>query len=250
LRGPFNNFFFPFAFRFSLPGLASHGFMLLGLPRQPCRKAKILLGNYVGPSCKSVKNICHAKANTNLAIDTHRFSVIELASFVDLTPWHRFGFSAANAAILEAVEGYSVIHIIDLSLTHCMQIPTLIDAIASRHEVPPLLKLTVAAAEDDIPPMLDLSYEEMGLKLVNFARSKNVMMEFRVSPSSYKDGFATLIEQLRMQQHLVYSESGDDKALVVNCHMMLHYILEESFKSCYAFESSSLERCFWNRFGA
>jgi hypothetical protein len=33
--GPFNNFFFPFAFRFSLPGLASHGFVLLGLPRWP-----------------------------------------------------------------------------------------------------------------------------------------------------------------------------------------------------------------------
>jgi hypothetical protein len=257
LGGPFNNFFFPFAFRFSLPGLASHGFVLLGLPRQPCRKAKILLGNYVGPPCKSVKkrcksvkNIRHANANTNLAIDTHRFSVIELASFVDLTPWHRFGFSTANAAILEAVEGYSVIHIVDLSLTHCMQIPTLIDAIASRHEVLPLLKLIVAAAEDDIPPMLELSYKELGLKLVNFVRSKNVMMEFRVSPSGYKDGFATLIEQLRMQQHLVYSESGGGEALVVNCHMMLHYILEESFESCYAFESSSLEQCFWNRFGA
>jgi hypothetical protein len=191
-------------------------------------------------SCK-LQLAAMANANTNLAIDTHRFSVIELASFVDLTPWHRFGFSAANAAILEAVEGYSVIHIVDLSLTHCMQIPTLIDAIASRHEVPPLLKLTVAAAEDDIPPMLDLSYEELGSKLVNFARSKNVMMEFRVSPSSYKDGFATLIEQLRMQ-HLVYSESGE--ALVVNCHMMLHYIPEESFESCYAFESSSLRTMF------
>ena len=169
---------------------------------------------------------------------------------MDLTPWHRFGFSAANAAILEAVEGYSVIHIVDLSLTHCMQIPTLINAIASRHEVPPLLKLTVAAVEDDIPPMLDLSYEELGSKLVNFARSKNVMIEFRVSPSSYKDGFATLIEQLRMQQHLVYSKSGGGEALVVNCHMMLHYIPEESFESCYAFKSSSLERCFWNCFGA
>lgn len=191
-------------------------------------------------SCK-LQLAAMANANTNLAIDTHRFSVIELASFVDLTPWHRFGFTAANAAILDAVEGYSVIHIVDLSLTHCMQIPTLIDAIANRHEVPPLVKLTVATAVDDIPPTLDLSYEELGSKLVNFARSKNVMMEFRVTPSSYKDGFAALIEQLRVQQHLEYADQsggGASEALVVNCHMMLHYIPEESFESCYAFESN------------
>ncbi|CBI33711.3 unnamed protein product, partial [Vitis vinifera] len=37
-----------------------------------------------------------ANAHANLAINTHKFSVIELASFVDLTPWHRFGFAAAN----------------------------------------------------------------------------------------------------------------------------------------------------------
>ncbi|GAV58722.1 GRAS domain-containing protein [Cephalotus follicularis] len=184
-----------------------------------------------------------ANAHCNLAVNTHNFSVIELASFVDLTPWHRFGFTAANAAILEAVEGYSVIHIVDLSLTHCMQIPTLIDAIANRLEGPPLVKLTIAGAIDDVPPKLDLSYEELGSKLINFARSRNVLLEFRLIPSSYADGFSSLIEQLRLQ-HLVYSESGE--ALVVNCHMMLHYIPEETLsplsntnRNPYSFESSS-----------
>ncbi|XVE87023.1 hypothetical protein DITRI_Ditri18aG0082600 [Diplodiscus trichospermus] len=188
-----------------------------------------------------------AMANTrcNLSIDIHTFSIIELASFVDLTPWHRFGFTAANAAILEAVEGYSVIHIVDLSLTHCMQIPTLIDAIANRLEGPPLVKLTVAgAATEDVPPMLDLTYEELGSKLVNFARSRNVMLEFRVVPSSYTDGFSSLIEQLRVQ-HLVYAESGE--ALVINCHMMLHHIPEETFSfpntnsNPYSFEPTSTQ---------
>ncbi|BBH05913.1 GRAS family transcription factor [Prunus dulcis] len=73
--------------------------------------------------------------------------------------------------------------------------------------------------------MLDLSYEELGSKLVNFARSRNIILEFRVIPSSYTDGFANLIQQLRVQ-NLVYAESGE--ALVVNCHMMLHYIPEET----------------------
>lgn len=162
----------------------------------------------------------------NLATDTHKFSVIELASFVDLTPWHRFGFTAANAAILDAVEGYAAIHIVDLSLTHCMQIPTLLDAIANRLEGPPLVKLTVAGGIEDVPPpMLDLSYEELGSKLVNFARSRNIMLEFRAIPSSYTDGYSALIEQLRVQ-HLLYPESNE--ALVINCHMMLHYIAEET----------------------
>ncbi|XP_027362301.1 scarecrow-like protein 32 [Abrus precatorius] len=199
-------------------------------------------------SCKMLEAVADAHSINDLAIHTHKFSIIELANFVDLTPWHRFGFTAANAAILEATEGFSVIHIVDLSLTHCMQIPTLIDAIANRHEVPPLIKLTVAgSACRDVPPMLDLSYDELGTKLVNFARSKNVVMEFRVVSSSYEDGFAALIQHLRVQ-HLVYEAEGHHptEALVINCHMMLHYIPDEtvalssiSDSNSYVYSSSS-----------
>ncbi|KAJ7952776.1 scarecrow-like protein 32 [Quillaja saponaria] len=196
-------------------------------------------------SCK-ILAAAMANAHSNLVVNTHKFSVIELANFVDLTPWHRFGFTAANAAILEAIEGFSVVHIVDLSLTHCMQIPTLIDALASRHEVPPLIKLTIAGATHDIPPMLDLSYDELGSKLINFARSRNVILEFRVVPSSYSDGFGTLIEHLRVtqQQNLIYAaDQNRSEALVINCHMMLHYIPEEtlsSISSPYDFELNNL----------
>ncbi|XP_010484499.1 PREDICTED: scarecrow-like protein 32 [Camelina sativa] len=159
----------------------------------------------------------------------HRFSVIELAEFVDLSPWHRFGFIAANAAILDAVEGYSSIHIVDLSLTHCMQMPTLIDSMANKlHKQPlPLLKLTVIASDDEShpPPLLGISYEELGSKLVNFATTRNIAMEFRIISSSYSDGLSSLIEQLR-NDPFVFNE-----ALVVNCHMMLHYIPEETLTS-------------------
>ncbi|XAR51352.1 hypothetical protein NMG60_11005954 [Bertholletia excelsa] len=194
-------------------------------------RALIIRAARIG-SCKMLTS------NVNLAINTHKFSIIELAGFVDLTPWHRFGFTAANAAILEAVEGCSILHIVDLSLTHCMQIPTLIDAIATRLEGPPVVKLTVAGATEDIPPMLDLSYEELGTKLVNFARSRNVTMEFRVIPSSSSDGFSSLIEQLRVQ-HLVHSSAGE--ALVVNCHMMLHYVPEETLSSSSSYRSMFLK---------
>ncbi|KAI3451940.1 hypothetical protein Pfo_008605 [Paulownia fortunei] len=195
-------------------------------------------------NCKLLTAVANVHAN-DLAMSNHKFSVIELASFVDLTPWHRFGFTAANAAVLEALEGYSVVHIVDLSLTHCMQIPTLIDSIATRLEGPPLVKLTIAGAMEDFPPMLDLSYEELGCKLVNFARSRNVAMEFRVIPSSSSNGFSSLIEQLRLQQ-LVRAENGE--ALVINCHMMLHYIPEETLSgvpnTSSSFESASLRTMF------
>ncbi|KDP32056.1 hypothetical protein JCGZ_12517 [Jatropha curcas] len=192
-------------------------------------------------TCKLLAAMANAHCN-NLSINTHKFSVIELAGFVDLTPWHRFGFTAANAAILEAIEGFSVVHIVDLSLTHCMQIPTLIDAISSRFEVTPLIKLTVVSPIDEdiiFPPMLDLSYQELGSKLINFARSRNVILEFRVVPSSYSDGFSTLIEQLRVMQNLVYAESYNE-ALVINCHMLLHYIPEETLSSGIIMNNSNI----------
>ncbi|KAI4326040.1 hypothetical protein MLD38_031393 [Melastoma candidum] len=166
-------------------------------------------------------------SNISLSMEAHRFSIVELAAFVDLTPWYRFGFTAANAAVVDAVEGYSSIHIVDLGSMHCMQIPTLIDAIASKFEVPPSMRLTVVvemAANDDGLLPINFSYEELGSRLVNFARSRNVNMEFRVVVSSRSNGFSSLIEDLRKQKLI---RSVDQEALVVNCHMMLHYIPED-----------------------
>ncbi|KAI4330253.1 hypothetical protein MLD38_028553 [Melastoma candidum] len=164
----------------------------------------------------------------SLSMEAHRFSIVELAAFVDLTPWYRFGFTAANAAIVEAIEGYLSVHIVDVGSTHCMQIPTLIDAIAGKFEVPPSVKLTVvaemAANNDRSPIMIDFSYEELGSRLVNFARSRNVNMEFRVVASSHADGFSSMIDNLMKQKSI---RSVDREALVVNCHMMLHSIPED-----------------------
>ncbi|KAJ3697901.1 hypothetical protein LUZ61_001606 [Rhynchospora tenuis] len=178
-------------------------------------------------SCKIFASAAGALAATasTLSDALHRFSAVELASFVDLTPWHRFGYSAANAAILEAVEGFSTIHVVDLSTTHCMQMPTLIDALSNRPEGPPILRLTAVCLTDGTqpPPLLDMSYEELGARLVNFARSRNVPMEFRVIHAGPSDGFSDVLDQLRVQQLV-----SDGEALVVNCQMMLHCIPEET----------------------
>ncbi|RRT52658.1 hypothetical protein B296_00050330 [Ensete ventricosum] len=175
-------------------------------------------------SCTMLTDVA-ARADADLALHVHRFSVIDLASFIDLTPWHRFGYTAANAAIAEAVEGVPAIHIVDLTTTHCMQMPTLIDLLANRPDGPPLVRLTVPSLTTTAPPppMLDMSYDELGSRLVNFARSRNVAMEFRVIPSDPSDAFDSLIEQTRVERLV-----SEDEAVIVNCQMLLHYIPEET----------------------
>lgn len=165
-----------------------------------------------------------ARMAPNLATDMHTaqacstkvLSATELAGFVDLTPWHRFGFSAANGAILEALGGMSRVHILDFSITHCMQWPTLIEALSTRPEGPPRVRLTVHGARPQVPPLLNMTFEELGLKLGNFARSKHVPFQFRVLPQE--------VEEL----HRDTFELNADEALVVNCQMRLHYIPDET----------------------
>ncbi|CAL5085455.1 unnamed protein product [Urochloa decumbens] len=175
--------------------------------------------------------VASAAGESAAALHAHRFTAVELASFVDLTPWHRFGYTAANAAIVDAAEGFPVLHVVELGTTHCMQIPTLIDMLATRAEGPPILRLTVAdvasasTAAATPPPALDMSYDELGAKLVNFARSRNVSMDFRVVPTSPADAFSSLVDQLRVQQLV---SDGGAEALVVNCHMLLHAVPDET----------------------
>ncbi|KAK6151163.1 hypothetical protein DH2020_016095 [Rehmannia glutinosa] len=141
-------------------------------------------------NCKLLTAMANVHAN-DLTMVNHKFSIIELANFVDLTPGtdpdaNRLDFNSARRAAASQADH------------------------SRRH--------------GGFPPMLDLSYEELGSKLVNFARSRNIAMEFRVILSSSSNAFSSLIEQLRLQQ-LTRAENGE--ALVINCHMMLHYIPEE-----------------------
>ena len=46
--------------------------------------------------------------NLNVIFNVPRwFSVIDFATFIDLTLWHRFGFTTTNPAIVEVVDGFS-----------------------------------------------------------------------------------------------------------------------------------------------
>ncbi|OEL25627.1 Scarecrow-like protein 32 [Dichanthelium oligosanthes] len=159
-------------------------------------------------------------------------SVTELAEYVDLTPWHRFGFTASNGAILRAVAGNAAVHVLDLSVTRCMQWPTLIDMLSKRPGGPPALRITVPSARPAVPPLLGVSDEELGVRLANFAKSKGVQLEFNVvgkvnstSPTSSPKKQAALCQDLASVLSDPPSLSlRDGEALVVNCQSWIRHV--------------------------
>ncbi|KAF8414057.1 hypothetical protein HHK36_002056 [Tetracentron sinense] len=167
-------------------------------------------------------------------------SVTELAGYVDLIPWHRFGFCASNSAILKAIQGYPKVHILDFSITHCMQWPTLIDALAKRPEAPPSLRITVPSCRPPVPPLLNVSSEQVGLRLANFAKSRDVPFEFHVIDSSSSSTSSDVLaaesssfhlESLLGQLNPSMLDLRDDEALVINCQNLLRYLPDEPGES-------------------
>ncbi|XP_071691358.1 scarecrow-like protein 32 [Rutidosis leptorrhynchoides] len=150
-------------------------------------------------------------------------SVTELAGYVDLIPWHRFGFCASNSIIFKAIQGCPKVHILDFSITHCMQWPTLIDALAKRLEGPPSLRISVPSWRPFVPPFLNVLTEEVGLRLTNFANFRNVPFEFNVidvPPLLEESSINFNYEFLLTQQNLVQ----EDEALVINCQNWIRYM--------------------------
>lgn len=171
------------------------------------------------------------------SIQRRLMTVTELAGYVDLLPWHRFGFCAANSAIFNAIQGYPKVHILDFSISYCMQWPTLIDALAKKAEGPPSVRITVPFCRPPVPPLLNVSSEEVCLRLKNFAKFRDVPFEFHIlfadspilspSPSCHDHPASFSFESL--MTHLTPSSLNlrDDEALVINCQNWLRYLSDE-----------------------
>lgn len=181
---------------------------------------------------------------SNGVVQRRLMSVTELAGYVDLIPWHRFGYCASNSLIFKAIQGYPKVHILDFSITYCMQWPTLIDALAKRPEGPPSLRITVPSYRPPVPPLLNVSCEEVGLRLGNFSKFREVPFEFNVignsanssSPSETicsisstnlsEEEFSSSFqfELLLSQLNASSLNLQDDEALVVNFQNWLRYL--------------------------
>lgn len=93
-----------------------------------------------------------------------------ILKFQEVSPWTTFGHVASNGAILEAFDGETKIHIIDISNTLCTRWPTLLEALATRSDETPSLKLTVVVTASLVRSVM----KEITQRMEKFARLMGV----------------------------------------------------------------------------
>ncbi|XP_058102496.1 protein SHORT-ROOT-like [Magnolia sinica] len=140
-----------------------------------------------------------------IAEKSHSFECARkvILKFQEVSPWTTFGHVASNGAILEALEGETKLHIVDISNTYCTQWPTLLEALATRNDDTPQLRLTVVV----MAGMAGSVVREIGQRMVKFARLMGVPFEFHVVSGLARLGDLTK-EELGIR---------DDEAVAVNC---------------------------------
>ncbi|KAL5064093.1 hypothetical protein RYX36_025830 [Vicia faba] len=134
-----------------------------------------------------------------------------LLKFQEVSPWTTFGHVASNGAILEALEGSPKLHIIDISNTYCTQWPTLLEALATRSDDTPHLRLTTvvtAVSGGSVQKVM----KEIGARMEKFARLMGVPFKFKI-----------IFSDLR-ELNLRDLDIKEDEALAINCVNSLHAI--------------------------
>ena len=134
--------------------------------------------------------------------------------FQEVSPWTTFGHVASNGAILEALEGNSKLHILDISNTYCTQWPMLLEALATRSEETPHLCLTTIVTGSRIGNNVQRVMKEIGTRMEKFARLMGVPFKFNVV-HHYGDLSEFNFSELDIK---------DDEALAVNCVNSLHSV--------------------------
>ncbi|KAL0432968.1 UNVERIFIED_CONTAM: protein SHORT-ROOT [Sesamum latifolium] len=136
---------------------------------------------------------------------SHSFDSVRklILKFQEVSPWTTFGHVASNGALLEALEGDPKLHIIDISNTLCTQWPTLLEALATRNDETPSLKLTVVVTTSIAKSVM----KEIAPRMEKFARLMGVPFEFKVVTGLHRLGELTK-EGLGVQE---------DEAVAINC---------------------------------
>lgn len=145
------------------------------------------------------------KTLTTVAEKSHSFDSARklILKFQEVSPWTTFGHVASNGAILEALDGETKLHIIDISNTLCTQWPTLLEALATRNDETPHLKLTVVVTASIVRSVM----KEISQRMEKFARLMGVPFEFNIISGLNHLGELTK-EGLGVQE---------DEAIAINC---------------------------------
>ncbi|KAJ7292253.1 hypothetical protein O6H91_Y290400 [Diphasiastrum complanatum] len=161
-----------------------------------------------GPRC--YRHLC-AAAERNYSFELMRQMLLK---FQEASPWITFGHVAANGAIMEAVDGDQNVHIVDISNTLCTQWPTLLEALATRPDGAPHLRLTTIMATNTTPAVKVMN--EISNRLKKFARLMGVPFEL------------TVLHQPELEKlQLDMLDLREGEALAINCTHTLHQVSQK-----------------------
>ncbi|KAI3503940.1 hypothetical protein L1887_32453 [Cichorium endivia] len=146
------------------------------------------------------------KTLVSIADKSHCFDSARklILKFQEVSPWTTFGHVASNGSILEAFDGETKLHIIDISNTLCTQWPTLLEALATRSDETPSLKLTVVVTASLVSSVM----KEITQRMEKFARLMGVPFEINVINGSNRPLGDLTKEELGVQE---------GEAIAVNC---------------------------------
>ncbi|KAE8683439.1 Scarecrow-like protein 1 [Hibiscus syriacus] len=133
----------------------------------------------------------------------------------EVCPCFKFGFMAANGAIIEAFKDEKIVHIIDFDISQGSQYVALIQTIAKQPGKPPLLRLTGVDDPESVQ-RLNGGLELVGLRLEKLAEVLGVTSEFRAVPSKTALVIPSMLD------------CRPGEALIVNFAFQLHHMPDES----------------------
>ncbi|KAJ8541569.1 hypothetical protein K7X08_002385 [Anisodus acutangulus] len=147
------------------------------------------------------------------APSSERLSAMQV--LFEVCPYFRFGFMAANGAILEAFKDEKRVHIIDFDINQGSQYYTLFQTLASMPGMPPHLRLTGVDDPESVQRAIG-GPNVIGLRLAELAKDLNISFEFQAVPSN----------PALVTPEMLNRRPGE--AVVVNFAFQLHHMPDES----------------------
>jgi len=135
--------------------------------------------------------------------------------FYKVCPYFKFGYMAANGAIVEAFNDKDRVHIIDFQIAQGSQWVTVIQAFAARQGGSPHVRIT--GVDDPVSEFArGQGLQLVGQRLSKLAETYQVPFEFHALPVFASDVHADMLD------------IRPGEALAVNFHLLLHHIPDES----------------------
>ncbi|MCB9703722.1 MAG: hypothetical protein H6711_17635 [Myxococcales bacterium] len=135
--------------------------------------------------------------------------IAAFALLAERTPMIRFGYAAANRAILAAAAGAAALHVVDIGVGAGVQWLDLIDRVAALGDARPRLRIT-GVDVPDAAGEVERALRELGARLSAHARARGVDLDFAglARPIEAIDGF----------------ERRPGEVLAINASLALHHV--------------------------